>query len=209
MTPLAWWDWLTLSPRELTERGARPEERYERTGHKRAMSARWVLSVGYWALESPRSIMARVGLDYQSTPDRASYDHFRWRWKVRTEKATKVGTQEMPELRWRAIPARCALAEDCYADVHHALRGEEPVYKVLAPPDAWVYAARRNGVLPIEAMLYYRGLLQVLEHHNTDVSTYLHTPHRNLLWDTARVKTWLPSAVRAQYASQNEVPDAP
>ncbi len=200
MKPMPWWDWLTLSPAAIRERGQDPSARFERTGHRRALSRRWARTVGYWALEDAKELITRAGLDYQSTADRARYDHFKYRWKVKTLRQTSDAIKENPE-----VTPRIALAENVYSDVAVALAGADPHCKKLPFGEAVTYAAKGSGVLPIEASLYYLGMLEVCDFHGfRSLDRYVKVEERSLLWEEAGVRTWLPTDVFAQYAQDDE-----
>jgi hypothetical protein len=194
---LHWWEWLTMKPSELRECGHYSLERAQRTGHTRALSKRWARTVGYWGLEEPRDLMRRAGLDPAKEAHRALYDQFRYRWKVRTWRQTRRWLEQEP------LPARVALAESAFAHVVEALNGQPPVMRKLPLHEAARWAAQHNGILPIEALLYYRALLVILDDHELGtLKTYLGTPNRHVLWQDA--SPWLPPEVYVEYARCND-----
>lgn len=192
---LDWWDWLTLPPSVLGEHGYDTEERYKRTGHKRALSLRWTCTVGHWGLAEPKDLMKMAWSDCVGEEPRSSYNSFRRRWGVRSLR------QSPRHLFEQDIPPRYALAEDAYAAVAAALDGEAPYSAKLDHGDALVAAGRLLGILPIEADLYYTGLTMVCVHFGLEnVFEYFRQRDRQHLWVEAQVRPWLPDLVAARYA---------
>jgi len=198
MDPMTWWDWLVFSPDEIRDRGLVPKQRFEKVGHKRALSKTWSLTVGHWALTEARDIIELAGMDYRDTTARRRYDQFKNRWRVKTKRQTSDLILHNPE-----VSARVALAEDVYSDMTIALTGAAPVMKRQSFGEAAAYASKLSGVLPIEATLYYRGLLAVCRFWKIDtVAQYAGEKDRDNLWLDAGVDLMLPHKVMEKYADE-------
>lgn len=195
MKMLDWWDWLTLPPATLEEYGYDVEERYRRTGHKRALSLRWACTVGHWGLAEPKDLMAMAWSGNIGRTQRSAYNGFRRRWGVRSL------LQQEAHLFKQDVPLQYALAEEAYAAVATALDGEEGAAMLYG--DALRSVGTHLGILPIEADLYYMGLTVVCRHFDLgDVFDYFRQRDRHELWKEACVRPWLPDLVAARYAKR-------
>ena len=143
--------------------------------------------------------MKIAGMDPKATRSRNSYDFFKHRWKVRSVRQTPNSI-----LIGDGTSSRVLLAESAYVDVLHALEGIEPHLKKYEFGDATVLSARNNGILPIEAVIYYRGLCEVLDFHGLTDRDYVRAAHRDRLWTKAKVNPRLPTYVLAQYAREQD-----
>ncbi len=200
MTPLHWWDWLTLHPSELRELGLDPKERYTRIGHKRPLSKRWARTVGYWAITPARELIARAGMNYKDTGARSRYDQFKHRWELKTSLQAPKGILDSIHGNPRTI-----LAEEAYSTVYAALVGGRAYAKRYPFHKALKLAANAYGILPIEAFIYYRGFLEVCEFHGFEtLEQYTAIEDRTQLWEEANVMPWLPPRIATAYAMEEK-----
>lgn len=137
-TELAWWQWLLYSPLELRYLGFYPDERVRHTGHRRALAHRWSLTVGMWGWSSAKEIREVSGSSWKQ------YWSFKRYWGLCTKRSAPVSTHV------RAISRA------------HA----EMVVRVAeGKPEGFaaIGAAEILGILPVEALLYYKAVKVVLE----------------------------------------------
>lgn len=134
---LEWWQWLLYSSAELTYLGHYPDERLLHTGHKRALHHRWSLTLGLWGWSSAESIRRAASATW------AQYWSFKRHWKTKTTRSTK--SRHVPIISLAHANTLLVIGDG---------KDEGRAAAEVAP---------KIGILPIEALLYYRAVKTTLE----------------------------------------------
>lgn len=185
---LEWWEWLTFSVADLRSAGADPSERYDRTGHRRALSRVWVRTVGLWGLQEARDIMRAAG---KSPVDhRNAYDIFKHRHHLWTRRQLIRRQQELYPSKTGTDYTQFWLGRACFASVYSkgkALDDVQPGLFALRRGSIIEETAQSYGILPIEACLYYESVLDLLAASEISVSLWdaMETREKRQYWDGA------------------------
>lgn len=185
---LHWRQWLCASTEFLKEQGhEKKEARFNRIGHKRALSPRWARSVGMWGLATSREIMDAVGIDVVATASaRGTFDIFKFRHRLWTgpqltrERASKNLDPLVSTKRWEMFHLAVVVHDFAHRQV---LMRKRPL------EGAAIEATRiRFHILPIEVFLYYNVIEDILVANGfADREEWWKLPEedRRALWDSA------------------------
>lgn len=185
-TELRWHEWLTKSYKEIEALGFNPKERFDRIGHKRALSSRWALTIGMWGLRTPTEIMTAVGGMNPGDSSRGTFDVFKNRHRLFAgpQFARYMASQPNPDERdRREIWTQCELATWVHGRTRE--RVEAMGFKLIG---TILDAVRLYfHLLPIEVYLYYRAVEDILENALMGRQTWikLDDEERRSMWNNA------------------------
>jgi hypothetical protein len=173
-----WWDWLLAPASSLKERGLDPTQRVANTGHIRPMSPRWAKTLGWWCRSEPGDILNLVSSgdsedDQKRT--RAAYDVFRYRHHLKLWKQfakpifdntpprdffMQVGPVIVATMAHNRVERMQKLTQASPGSAANLAAKWEPEM-MRGSSTQWF------GLLPIEMLLYYYAIEQVLESTGT------------------------------------------
>jgi hypothetical protein len=185
---LQWRQWLCASTEFLKEQGHdKKDARFNKIGHRRALSSRWARSVGMWGLASSKEIMDAVGIDVEGTASaRGTFDIFKFRHRLWTgpqftrELASKGSDPLIRTKKWDMF--HLALATHAHVRRRMQTQGRRLDGTVIDATRAHFH------ILPIEVFLYHEVIEHILLSNGfTDRDEWwrLTEDDRRSLWDCA------------------------
>lgn len=161
MTETHWWTWATETDNLLRARGLDPKERWSHVAQRAPMPERWARTVGMWGLYASEDIRAIAG------GTRSAFYVFKARHYLRTlaPKEPIPNPVQFAELVWGAVNP-------------HAQEFELAAAAEIAAPEF--------GILPLEALLYWKAFEHVRTVYGfADLEPYgkMELRKRQLLWE--------------------------
>ncbi len=185
MNDLRWYQWLTWTARQILEADCDPNERFDRIGHRRPLSARWALSIGMWGLRTPTEIMRAVGIDPNTTA-RGTFDVFKYRHRLYSGAQMSRELATLPKVEDREFPYpvwdQYRLANIIYMRAQCRMVEKDTPFN----GDIIEMLRRQLGILPVEAYLYYYAINNIIEDLGiSQISWVRLTPvERREAWDS-------------------------
>lgn len=190
MKKLEWWEWLSFSVADIKDAGEDPGERYDRTGHKRALSKPWIRTIGLWGLSEAREIIVAAGKS--PTEHRSAYDLFKHRHKLWTRRQLIRRQQELHPGTGTEY-TQLWMARACFSVIYSkgkALDEIQPGTFALRKGSIFEDTAHAYGILPIEACLYYETVLELLAANDISVALWdaMENKEKRRYWEESGVK---------------------
>lgn len=194
MKRLEWWEWLSLSVADIKSAGEDPGERYDRTGHRRALSKTWIRTIGLWGLTEAREIIVAAGKS--PTDHRSSYDLFKHRHKLWTRRQLIRRQQELHPGTGTEY-TQLWMARACFSVIYSkgkALDEIQPGTFALRKGSIFEDTAHMYGILPIEACLYYESILELLAANDITVELWdaMENREKRKYWEESGTKIAAP-----------------
>lgn len=168
MQEVKWWDWLLAGALDLKRLGVDPAQRLNQIGHKRPLSTRWSRTIGMWAVNEPKDLIKTAfplaKEEVQKRRARTAYDVFKYRHRLVTKHDFVMTHLDPPNLKVFMEIGTVMVATYAYARMSDFVGRGSSLGSAAFNGVAWSRNANGElvdeplGILPIEAVLYYRAL---------------------------------------------------